>query len=642
MKRLFTFALVMAMAVTGFAQVKSSSKAGMGKMVQTTQIRGDEVVTISAPVNPTRSILEIDTPEELTYTVYDWQSNAGARNFTAVWPDGFAVMCYTVATDESYGDRGTGLAIWDPAVGEWEYTEGRIEDIKTGFGSIARWKENGLVVASHSADECHLFFCENFRNGSRDFSTMVTLPNDWEPTWPSVQCSGPNNDIVHVLATQYTSTDPFDDAIRYWRYDSSNGTWTADGVLLTALDADHMSGGGSNITYFLAYNPQKPNRVSFMVNDAWVDGKVVISEDNGQTWSERLYYRHPGIHNTIPEDDWVLYPRWTNALYDNADNLCVVYEFNGTRGEPGSGSYFPSIGGIGYWSETLPKSSLCIGGEGNVGEPFILDSCYMFEDMYAGWDNWSDQTHAALPEHIGGIVGLDNNNQVAHGVEYGAEGYSWLDSSIDHGSYNSGRCAFATMVYDYNKGAIYAFWSMNAQDANNYYYYGDTGLYFYRMFCNVSYDNGLTWEGIEQVLTNFDTSIMEMAYTTAIPYVYNDEGGDYVWVMAQFDFQPGTFVMGDDTDPSDNYYGAVKVYLSEWYDGVQENEIHSAPMMSVYPNPAQGMFSVNLNYASDVNIYNTVGQLVKSYKNVKDINVNLESGVYFVNANNQTTKVVVK
>ena len=94
-------------------------------MVQTTQIRGDEVVTISAPVNPTRSILEIDTPEELTYTVYDWQSNAGARNFTAVWPDGFAVMCYTVATDESYSDRGTGLAIWDPAVGEWEYTEGR-------------------------------------------------------------------------------------------------------------------------------------------------------------------------------------------------------------------------------------------------------------------------------------------------------------------------------------------------------------------------------------------------------------------------------------------------------------------------------------------------------------------------------------
>ena len=46
--------------------------------------------------------------------------------------------------------------------------------------------------------------------------------------------------------------------------------------------------------------------------------------------------------------------------------------------------------------------------------------------------------------------------------------------------------------------------------------------------------------------------------------------------------------------------------------------------------------------ASDVNIYNAVGQLVKTYNNVTEMSVNLESGVYFVNAGNQTVKVVVK
>ena len=64
--------------------------------------------------------------------------------------------------------------------------------------------------------------------------------------------------------------------------------------------------------------------------------------------------------------------------------------------------------------------------------------------------------------------------------------------------------------------------------------------------------------------------------------------------------------------------------------------------MNVYPNPANGAFNVTLSNESDVNIYNTVGQLVKTYSNVKEINVNLEAGVYFVNANNQTMKVVVK
>ena len=67
-----------------------------------------------------------------------------------------------------------------------------------------------------------------------------------------------------------------------------------------------------------------------------------------------------------------------------------------------------------------------------------------------------------------------------------------------------------------------------------------------------------------------------------------------------------------------------------------------ATTMNVYPNPANGSFRVTLNNEENVNIFNTVGQLVKTYSNVKDINVNLESGIYFVNAGNQTLKVVVK
>ena len=128
MKRLFTLALVMAMAITTFAQVKSVKRPSMKDMktAQAVQFTGMEERDGIFPAS-NRSIMESPEEIDMSLSAYDWQSNMGARNFTAVWPDGFAVMCFTQATDASYSDRGTGLLIWDPEVGEWEYTETRVE-----------------------------------------------------------------------------------------------------------------------------------------------------------------------------------------------------------------------------------------------------------------------------------------------------------------------------------------------------------------------------------------------------------------------------------------------------------------------------------------------------------------------------------
>ena len=640
MKKVFTLALVMAMAITSFAQVKGiSRKSVKAEPAQAITVTGMEEYNNNFPAS-TRSIMTAPEEEELSFSSYDWQSNASARNFTAVWPDGFAVMCYTQATAQNYSDRGTGLSIYDPATGTWEFTETSIEysqnnPIKTGFGSISRWGENGLVIASHSATECHLFFCEDFRNGSRDFNTMVTLPNDLEPTWPSVQCSGENLDIVHVIATQYTSTDPFDDALRYWRYE--NGQWTADGVLLEAFNADNMGGGGSNICHFLNYDPEHPNRVAFVLTDAWTDAKVVVSEDNGATWSDRVFYQHPGIHTTFTDISFH-YPRWADAHFDANGNINLVYEWNGSTGEPGSGSYYPTVGGVGFWSETLPKSELCVGGIGEVGQPFIMDSCYMNTDLYYSEWYWSDAIHDPLPEYFGELMILDENMDV---VDYNGEMpevYYWIDlSNKAHGAYNSGIAAFPSMVMDGEK--IFAVWSMIAGDCSSVYYDGTNSQY--RLFGAMSVDGGQTWNLPVHLITDVMDIYDEMVYPQVLPYVYSDAGGDYIMICYQNDQETGTFVQGDETEWTNNFYRGVKVYV---YDvlGEEENYMTVAPTINVYPNPAQGSFNVTLNNESNVNIYNTVGQLVKTYNNVKEVNVNLESGVYFVNAGNQTVKVVVK
>lgn len=641
MKKVFTLALVMAMAITSFAQVKSMSRKSVkAEPVQTMTFKGFETLE-SNYVASTRSIMTAPEEEELSQTFYDWQSNMGPRNYTAVWPDGFAVMCYTQSTNSSHSDRGTGLAIWDPAVGEWEFTESHAEDFsslptaeqKTGFGSISRYKENGLVIAAHSANYCHLFFCEDFRNGSRDFSTVVTLPNELEPTWPVVQCSGENLDIVHVVATQYTSTDPIDDALRYYRYE--NGTFTANAELLEAFDANHMTGGGSNICYFMLYDPAKPNRVSIILNNDWSDSKAIISEDNGATWSERVFWQHPGINESY--DSWFFYPRWTNAEFDADDNLHIVYEYNGNTGDPGNGSYYPAIGGIGYWSEILPKNEMCLGGIGNVGEPFIMDTTYLIQDIYGSEWYWTDANHDPLPEYIGELEVVDDEGNVL--PRESTEG-NWPNNELwgDHGKYNNGKAGFATMHMDGDR--IFAFWSMIAGDSEAMYFNQDKSLHYLRLFGNMSVDGGQTWAGTQQILTDLVNNFDEMVYCQVIPYVYSDSEGDYLWLCFQSDGTPGTFVQNDEDEDDDNFYHAVKVYAN--YLDVEENAMTVAPMINVYPNPAKGSFNVTLNNESNVNIYNAVGQLVKTYNNVSEVSVNLEAGVYFVNAGNQTVKVVVK
>ena len=647
MKKVFTLVLAMTIVVTSFAQIKSISRNAFKPVpAQKMTYTGLEERDFADFPAATRAITTSPEETELSYSTYDWQTNAASRNFTAVWPDGFAVMCYTQATTTNYSDRGTGLAIWDPVVGEWEYTETHAEDFsslpaseqKTGFGSISRWGENGLVIAAHSSNYCHLFFCEDFRNGSRDFSTVVTLPNELEPTWPCVQCSGPNLDIVHVLATQYSSTDPFEDAIRYYRYE--NGSFTVSGELLEPLNYDHMGGGGSNITCFLPYDPAKPNRVSFVVNDAWVDGKVVISEDNGATWDEIVFYQHPGIHTDFT-DITFHYPRWSAANFDDNDILNVVYEWNGSTGEPASGSYYPTVGGVGFWSETLPLNEMCLGGIGEVGGPFIMDSAYMNQDLYYSEWYWSDALHDPLPEYFGELQILDVDNDYAV-VPYDGdlpENYIFVDlSAKEHGAYNNGIASFPSMYIDGNK--IYAFWSMICGDAATTTFYED-GLNYLRIFACSSDNGGRTWSTPVHVLTDFMTSYNEMVYGQVIPYLYRDDEGDYLWYVYQCDGYPGTYVQDDDPEPGDNFYSAVKVYVSYIYDGVEENDVVAPVTMKVYPNPAQGSFAMDLNQESDVNIYNIAGQLVKTYKNVKSLNVNLEAGIYFVKAGNETQKVVV-
>lgn len=251
----------MAIALVGHAQVKSISKNSVPMVPMTAQkaVTGLENIKATSPASVQTGNRE-EEPIDIGQTYYDWQSNMASRNFTAVWPDGFAAMAWTTSTQTDFSDRGTGIATFDPTTGKWSYCEGRVEPVKTDFGSISRYKQNGLVVAAHTSTDVIIYINEDFRNGGTTW-TEVALPNDsHHPCWPVVQCSGTDNDIIHLLYTDKGATSPYPDPLLYSRY--QDGQWAVEHQILPYMDENYISDGNANIAYFMPYDPAKPYRVA--------------------------------------------------------------------------------------------------------------------------------------------------------------------------------------------------------------------------------------------------------------------------------------------------------------------------------------------------------------------------------------------
>ena len=644
MKKLFTFALVLLVATAGYSQVRQQRASKKDAVSATKYVtRGMESFeNVQSQPNMTRSEGELD------YSTYDWQSNDGARTWTIVWPDGKVNFAYTIAGDASFSDRGTGIGTYDYNNDLWTPLGGRIENEKTGFGSIARYKENGIVIAAHTASQCGVYIVEDKDNMEvGGAQTMTKLENSNEPTWPVVMTSGADRDIIHVVATGYN-----DNMMYYFRSTDGGESWDKENVILPYMSANDGIDWNSNCCYFM--ETTEDNCLALVVNNAWSDGMVIYSYDDGETWERKVFYHHPGPFTTFDSDagEWFFYPRWTSAQWGTNGALCLAYEFNATTGEPGSGSYYPSLGGVAFWSDDMPYNSDVLPTYGfdptNPNPPtigsksFIMDSAYLFSDIYASWPFFADANHpdGMLPEYIGYLCPLDNEGQPED--PYLAEEFNLVASDARqlHGSYNSGICAFPVlaMVPGSNGYDMVAVWS--AMDENNM----DGTNYYYKLFAAYSADGGKTWQRQIQLTTDFMYELSECVYPQAVVM------GTTLVIAVQMDAGTGTYVQGDatDTDASDNYYQGLTFELADLFPDVNIGvpEVSHNTHMTLYPNPATDQLSVILSQNDEIVIYNIMGQKVMSMEGRAGANTisisSLNSGIYFVSAGSDTQKLIVK
>ena len=652
MKKLFTLALALSVAFAGFAQVqKVSSKDVKHVVAQEQTITGDEIFEhVGNVANMTR------TDAELDYTTCDWQTNTAAKNWTMHFPDGCLGFTWIASFMEDYSDRGTGIGIYNPNTDEWTTSNGLIEDHKTGFGTAARYGQNGIVVVSRNptTSTCEVYIIENKDNlPSGSLAPIYVMPADYNPHFPTVMCTGPDHRHIHILVTALNQeingqTNPY----FYFRSMDGGVTWE-EHKTIDYLGRDYVAIYGSGSDAYFMENTGG-NELNIVVNTRRGDGVVLTSTDEGDTWTRTEYYHHPGIDVVFPEEGiQYSYPRWTSALWHN-DVLHIAYEFGGGLGDISSTSYFPGFGGVAYWNSAMPYRGTGVeyGFDPNNpnppvnGQPFIMDSAYIYRDIYASWFAFSDATHEMWPEYIGYLTPLDDNEQPLVDPEE-AEVFNIVQNDFDltlHGHYNGGVGEMPVLMMTPSGDMLVAVW-MSLDD--HHLTGGASGdMAFFKLFARASFDNGATWTPMKQLTADFMFQYTEFVYPQAAIDLINNQ----LVVVVQTDGQPDSFLIGSggDTDALDNLFQGFTFDLMELfgYDGIGEGPVYNNTNLQVYPNPVSERMTVSLNQEEDVVICNLMGQTVSSFKGHAGINTvdvsNLSNGIYFISAGSATQKFVVK
>jgi hypothetical protein len=502
----------------------------------------------SEPVSFTTAIPTFPYGDYLGTALYDVQTNSGARTWTHVWPDGKVNFAFMTASILGYSDRGTGIGTYDSATDVWIPSMGRVENERTGFGSIAQYGANGIVVAAHT-NTSNIYIIPDKDDIATGSAVKVgSLDSTHEPYWPNVMTSGANRNIIHVIAQ---GSDDF--VVYYFRSRDGGQTWDRQNVILPYMGTDYCINWRVNCCYWMETTDD--NCLALVVNNPWSDGMVLYSYDDGDTWERKVFYKHPDPFGTF--EDPFYYPRWTSCQWDSQHHLHVLYELGAVDSD---NNEYLGLGGVAYWNETMPynaNGTTVSAFEGNLvpGQPFVLESAYLENDIYRSWWHYTDATHEMWSEYIGYLAPLTDEGDPED--PYQASGFNIENEDLgQHGYYRSGVCGFPVLCMVPNSNEMVAVWSAldeNHTDVN--------GNYYYKIFASYSKNKGATWSPMVQLTKDFDNA----------EFVYNQAAvvGRKLVIATQTDGETGTYYngyYGTDTDAYDSYYLGMVFDLDDLFD----------------------------------------------------------------------------
>jgi hypothetical protein len=337
------------------------------------------------------------------------------------------------------------------------------------------------------------------------------------------------------------------------------------------------------------------DRVAIAVFNDLADSFVLVSEDNGSTWSKTLLI-------DFPVDLYVQDSEIIDLDYDGVADTLFSSDGSGTV-------FFDQAGGL-----------HCSFGNMRYMDADLNDDVFSFFPGTSGLMYWNESMAPASPILIADTADVDGDGEFTFGT--------------DLANYGVSLTGYPNMAADAN-GDLYVSYSAVIDGVID-----PAGEFNYRhVFVVKSVDGGATWsEPIDVTPLDEEDEIpeIECLFATLVPTVINNK-----LIMAyQRDYQPG-FVVPEtpqDFDQSDNVIVLLEIDIDFLVTDLDDNEIESP--FAVYPNPVtEGILTVEVDLSSDYQ-YQVIDMLGKEVMAgrlanfVEQIDVNaLTPGVYVMRFN---------
>ena len=534
-------------------------------------------------------------------TTYDLQSNSAVQNRLVMTSSGMsALWTFSDENSTSWSDRGSGYNYQDGS--DWgAFPTARLESVRVGWPSV------GVTAGGREFSIAHPGFTNiqmTYRDGQGSGTWQeLLIPTNVAPglLWPRATTGGADNNSIHMIcvstpvANGGTEHEGMDGALLYYRSQDQGDTWDIVDLQIAGTDsADFLGFDGD--TYSIAANGDK---IAIGVFGDLYDTFVLISEDNGDTWTKTVLEDFPvdkyvmdtgidldmdGVADTLDNSDGS-----GNVLVDYGGDVHVFYGnmryLDADLGDANF-SFFPFTSGVWYWNESSTEPELIVDEIDTDGNPDAL-----------GYDD--------LGAYFVSVTGL---------VNAGAD----------------------------VAGNIHLAFSSLREDVTN-------GLQNYRhIYIMSTPDDGTTWTTPVDVTPESDgDETIECVFPSMAPFV-----NDRIQLIYQRDFEPGLAVRGD-MDPVD-----LNEIIHLDIDPESLVGISNQPTLNVdidvFPNPSNGLMRINADF-SELNYLNlTVVDLMgKSVFKDHIINASYDldlshvsSGAYFLifenEGNTKAEKIILE
>ncbi|MEZ5083319.1 MAG: carboxypeptidase-like regulatory domain-containing protein [Bacteroidales bacterium] len=460
-------------------------------------------------------------------TRYDLQSNASMQNRIHLYDDGSIGAAWTMGfLDPAFTDRGTGYNYYDGY--NWNpFPVDGIEPDRVGWPSYTPWGPNGELIVAHysGASTDGLIISKRQNKGTGDWSFV----DYYGPTsnnyylWPRAMSGGNDYNNLHVIALTALVANGgsvyqgMDGALLYSRSPDGGQTWDQEHVLFDEINSDYFY-GISGDTYEIQ---TQGNNVAFLVGDKWTDLVLMKSTDNGDSWSKTVIWEHPyplyDPNGSTPTDTFYCVDGAHSLAFDQNGKVHIAFGINRSFSQGSGVSWFPLVGGIGYWNEDMPIFSNNLNALSPYGDP--------------GTELITDYNL------IGWSQDLNGNGE--------------LDILGEIGLYYLGSSSMPQLVID-EMNNIFLIYSSVTESYNN-------GLQDYRhLWARGSNNNGQTWGDFVDLNSELVYIFSECVFPSVSQTTDNS-----IHLVFMEDNEPGMAVRGDEDPFWDNYMAYMNVLKSD-------------------------------------------------------------------------------